>query len=216
MGLPLSILWGNTLEEWVILAHNDFPGIVGDELDWYPLLRLNSVPRRLLAIQTTPRDRHPALLSRLEPILVVTMPGVADTIKTVIDEMTHATKFKLVNWLHTENANLTNEDLNFSIDKPENRWNIHLVSYHTLLSRAKPSCNGQLSYCAWSFRIFHESHWSTTTNCVGLQIAMNAQVGFKLQVTTTPGFNSIWDGCYQMMWLFRGVHDDTEDDTETE
>jgi len=31
MGLPLSILWGNTLEEWVILAHNDFHGIVGEE-----------------------------------------------------------------------------------------------------------------------------------------------------------------------------------------
>jgi len=30
MGLPLSILWGNTLEEWVILADNDFPGIVGE------------------------------------------------------------------------------------------------------------------------------------------------------------------------------------------
>jgi len=37
MGLPLSILWGNTLEEWVILAHNDFPGIVGEERVWYPL-----------------------------------------------------------------------------------------------------------------------------------------------------------------------------------
>jgi hypothetical protein len=31
MGLPLSILWGNTLEDFVILAHNDFPGIVGEE-----------------------------------------------------------------------------------------------------------------------------------------------------------------------------------------
>jgi hypothetical protein len=31
MGLPLSILWGNTLEQWVILAHNDFPGIVSEE-----------------------------------------------------------------------------------------------------------------------------------------------------------------------------------------
>jgi hypothetical protein len=31
MGLPRSILWGNTLEEWVILARNDFPGIVGEE-----------------------------------------------------------------------------------------------------------------------------------------------------------------------------------------
>ena len=31
MGLPMSISWGNTLEEWVILAHNDFRGIVGEE-----------------------------------------------------------------------------------------------------------------------------------------------------------------------------------------
>jgi len=31
MGLPLSILWGNTLEEWVILADNDNPGIVSEE-----------------------------------------------------------------------------------------------------------------------------------------------------------------------------------------
>jgi SNF2 family DNA or RNA helicase len=27
MGLPLSILWGITLEEWVNLAQNDFPGL---------------------------------------------------------------------------------------------------------------------------------------------------------------------------------------------
>jgi len=31
MELPLSIIWGNTLEEWVILAHNDFPSIVGEK-----------------------------------------------------------------------------------------------------------------------------------------------------------------------------------------
>ena len=54
MGLPLSILWGNTLEEWMILAQNDFPGIVGKEWEWYPLLGLNSVPCRLLQIQSTP------------------------------------------------------------------------------------------------------------------------------------------------------------------
>jgi hypothetical protein len=29
MDLPLSILWGNTLEEWVILADKHFHGIVG-------------------------------------------------------------------------------------------------------------------------------------------------------------------------------------------
>jgi hypothetical protein len=30
MWLPLSILWGNTLAEWVILADNEFPSIVGE------------------------------------------------------------------------------------------------------------------------------------------------------------------------------------------
>jgi len=154
MGLPLSILWGNTLEEWVRLAHNDFPSIVSEEREWYPLQRLNSVPRCLLEIQSTPPHRDPALISALEPILVVTMPGVAETFKRVIHKMTHGTDFELVNLLQAENANLSHKDLNTSIDEPENRWNIHLVSYDTLTSRAKPSSNGQLSYCAWSFGIF--------------------------------------------------------------
>jgi hypothetical protein len=37
MSLPLSIGWGNTLDEWVILAHNDSPGIVGKERECYSL-----------------------------------------------------------------------------------------------------------------------------------------------------------------------------------
>ena len=78
----------------MILALNDFPGIVGEEHEWYPLQGLNSVPRRLLEIQTTPPHGHPALVSALEPMLVVTMPGVAETFKTVIDELTHGTIFQ--------------------------------------------------------------------------------------------------------------------------
>jgi len=167
MGLPLSVSWGNTLEEWVILAHNDFPGIVGEEREGYPLQRLNSVPRRLVEIQSTPPHGDPALISALEQMLVVTMPSVADTFKSVITEKTHVTNFRLVNLLHTENANLTHEHLNTSNDEPENRWNIHLVSYDTLTSRAKPSSNGQLSYCACSLGIFHESHRFETKNSVG-------------------------------------------------
>jgi len=216
MGLPLSILWGNTLEEWVILADNDFRGIVGEEREWYPLQRLNSVPRRLLEIQTTPPHGHPALVSALEPILVVTMPGLAETFKTVNNEMTHGTDFKLVNLLQADDANLTHEDLNTSINEPENRWNIHLVSYDTLTSRAKPSSNGQLSYCAWSFRIFDQSHRYMTKYSVGWHIAMNAKIGFKLQVTATPGFHSLYDWCFQTMWLFSGAPDNPEDDTVME
>jgi hypothetical protein len=54
MGLPLSILWGNTLAEWVYMVLNDFPGIIGEEREWYPLQRYNSVRCRLIEIQRTP------------------------------------------------------------------------------------------------------------------------------------------------------------------
>ena len=47
MGLPLPILWGNTLEEWVNIAQNTFPRIIGEEREWYPLQRHNPVPCRL-------------------------------------------------------------------------------------------------------------------------------------------------------------------------
>jgi len=214
--LPQSILWGNSLEEWVILAHNDFPSIVGEEQEWYLLQRLNSVPRRLLEIQSIPPHAHPALISALELILVVIMPRVAETFKSVIDKMAHGTNFKLVNLLHTDNANLTNEDLNTSIDEPEYRWNIHLVSYDTLTSRVKPASNGQLSYCVWSYGIFDESHQYKTKNSVGWQIVMTANIEFNLQLTATPGFYSLYDWCFQTMWLFSGAPDNPEDDTVME
>jgi len=213
MGLPLSILWGNTLEEWVDLAQNNFPGIIGDEREWYPLQRQNSVPRRLLGIQSTPPQGYPALTSAVEPILVVTMPGVAQMMNSVINDMTYGTTFKLINLLNAENGNLTQEDLNTSIDEPEIRWNIDLVLYDTSTSRAKPSCNGQLSHCSWSFGSFDESHRYKTKNSVGWRIAMNAIIGFKFQVTATPGFHSLYDWCFQMMWLFSGAPEEPEDET---
>jgi len=117
---------------------------------------------RLSEIRSTPPQGHPAPTSACEPMLVVTMPGVAETFKTVIDKMTYRTNFKLITLSHAENANLTHEDLNTSGDEPENRSNIDLMSYDTLTSRAKPSSNGQLSHCPWSFGIFDESHWDKT------------------------------------------------------
>jgi hypothetical protein len=89
MRLPLSILWVNTLSEWVNTVLNNFPGIVSEEREWYLLQRLNSVPQHLLEIQKTPPDRNPALISAHEPILVITIPGIADTLRTVINPMTH-------------------------------------------------------------------------------------------------------------------------------
>jgi hypothetical protein len=113
------------------LADNQFPGIVGEDREWFPLQRLTYVPRHLLKILTTPLHGDPALISAKEPILVVTMPGVAETFKTVIDKMTPGTDFKVVNLLHSEIENLTHRDLNANIDEPENQSKIHLVSYDT-------------------------------------------------------------------------------------
>ena len=86
------------------------------------------------------------------------MPGVAETLKGVIDEMTYGTEYKLINLLQAENTNLTHKDPDLAIDEPENRWSIPLVSYDTLTSRAKLSCNGQLSHYSWCAEIFDEFH----------------------------------------------------------
>jgi len=43
---------------------------------------------------------------------------------------------------------------------------------------------------------------------VGWQIAMNAKIGFKFQITATLGFHSLYDWCHQMMWLISGVPED--------
>jgi hypothetical protein len=48
-------------------------------------------------MQSTPPHSHPALISALEAILVVTMPGVAVTFKGFPDEMIHGTDFDLIN-----------------------------------------------------------------------------------------------------------------------
>jgi len=78
------------------------------------------VPWGLVQIQTTPPHVHPALILALELILVVTMPGVVKTFKTVIEEMTHGTDLNLVNMFYAKNEHLTHKDLNICIKKQGN------------------------------------------------------------------------------------------------
>jgi hypothetical protein len=51
---------------------------------------------------------------------------------------------------------------------------------------------------------------------MGWRIATNVRIGFKLQVTATPGFHSLYDWCYQTMWLFSGAPEDPEHETVME
>jgi hypothetical protein len=53
-------------------------------------------------------------------------------------------------------------------------------------------------------------------NSVGWRIAPNARIGFKLEVAATLEFHSLYDWCYQAMWLFSGAPEDQEDKTVME
>jgi hypothetical protein len=51
---------------------------------------------------------------------------------------------------------------------------------------------------------------------VGWPIAMKVRIAFKVQVTDTPGFHSLYDWCHQMMWLLSGVLEDPDNNTVME
>jgi len=53
-------------------------------------------------------------------------------------------------------------------------------------------------------------------NSMRWRIAMNARIGFKLQVTAMPGSHSLYDWCFQMLSLFSGAPEDPEDETVME
>jgi hypothetical protein len=89
-----------------------------------------------LEIPTSPPPVHSALVSTLEPNLIVSMAIVAEMLQTVIDEMTHGPNFKPVNMFHVENVNHTPEDLTTGDDQPNNQKNMHLVSQDTSTFRA--------------------------------------------------------------------------------
>ena len=45
---------------------------------------------------------------------------------------------------------------------------------------------------------------------------MTTRIAFKLQVTATTRFHSLYDWCHQTMWLFTGASEDPEDETVME
>jgi hypothetical protein len=51
--------------------------------------------------------------------LIVTLPGICETFKSVIKDMSYNMDFTIIDLLDLNNYNLTNEDLNASADEPE-------------------------------------------------------------------------------------------------
>lgn len=172
---PQSISWGNPLDTSVNMAQKVFPDIIGDEHVWYPLQRMNLVPGCLFKMQATPAQQHLEMTSAVDPFEVVTGSGEAGIFRNVINRMRYGTNYKLVNLSDPETVNLTNEDLNTSIDKPESRWHVQLVLYNTITFRVKPSSNSQSLHCSWSFWIYNDSCRFKQKYCDGWQIAMHAR-----------------------------------------
>jgi len=77
-------------------------------------------------IQNAAAVGHPELTPSLKAILVVTMPGVAEAFKCVMDNISYETNFTLVNLLDTRNLNFAHEDWNICLHEPDKRWNMQL------------------------------------------------------------------------------------------
>jgi len=170
----------------------------------------------LLEIQTSSPLGYSVHSSGVEPILVVAMSSVAEGLRSIINEMTYATDFKLVNMFCENNANFTRNDQYTKNTEPESRWNIHRVSYDTLTCIVRPSSNGHLLYSSWSFGVFDKSHQYKTKNTVKWKIMITFRIEFKLQVTAVPGFHLLCNRCYKSISIFSDTTNDPENHTAIE
>jgi len=64
--------------------------------------------------------------------------------------------------------------------------------------------------------IFDQFHPYKTKNSVRRHCAMKVRTGLILQVTVMLGFESLYDWCYLMIWLFSGAPGDPENNTVME
>jgi hypothetical protein len=198
------------------MVQNNSPHNISEEQEGYTLQRYNSLHWSCWEMQTTSLDTNSVKLPGLESLVKVSMPWLLLIFVRLFNVINDWADYKLLNIFHIRNANLTHNDLNARIDKQENWWNVHNDSYSTLKSRATLLGNGRLSYCLWSIGMFIQSHQFKAKNGECWWIAINASVRLKLQATAIWRFNSIFDSCYQMMWLLSGASEDLENNTVLE
>lgn len=116
-GLPLSIMKGKIFYKRLNVPQKEFPWNISNKLKWFPLQKLNSVPRHVLSIKTTLPQRPHVLTSALLSILVVKITRMAEMFKPGIDKMIEGTNLKLITLLNVKHANLTHKDLLTDIHK---------------------------------------------------------------------------------------------------
>jgi hypothetical protein len=71
-------------------------------------------------IEITPAVGQSAHTSALKPISVISMSSVAEPRQRVCEVMTYGTDVKPVIELDMDNVKVTNNDLNTSVEQPEN------------------------------------------------------------------------------------------------
>jgi len=128
-------------------------------------------------------------------MFTVTIARVAETLNSVIDQMTYGRDLTHVNLLGGENMNLAYKDLNASSDKQAKQWIIDHVLYDILTSWAKRSSNGQLSYWLWSIGIFNKSYW----------LGPNIMWASKLRSVHELNSNFKWQHCRHPIYTRCGV-----------
>jgi len=158
VGLPMSMIWGNTHVKWGNITQSDNLRITSDKQEWYWSRRLNPVPHHLAKIQATASLRHSVLTLACKPILVVTVTSVGTSFKSTINVILYVADFKYATLFNLVHDNFPHNNQKTSITESKNWWKNHVTMYNTLTSRAKALSVWQLSYWLWSCQNIHGSH----------------------------------------------------------
>jgi hypothetical protein len=198
----LPVLFNLSLGGWCQAVETGFSTLSAVQKQWYPCTHPNPVPRRLLQLLD---DKPTTDLPPWNPVLCVVLPSVRATFIGAINTITKGTPFSVRDLCAEDAGDLTHAHLNFCVEHPERRWDIHVITYDTFTSRAQRNENDtvrQLTNCQWSWGIFDEAHRFKGPKSKGWSVASEAQIGFKVQVTATPAYHSLKDWGNTTRWLF--------------
>ena len=200
---PLSFFFGRTFRQWQNEVEQEFAGLSEVQRGWYPCTHPRPVPRRLQQLLDegmTTQDIAP-----WHPVLCVVLPSVRETFVAATRTITHGTRFAIRDLSAEGGSELSHTHLNFSMNHPTRMWDIHVITYNAFTERSQRNPSGsprQLTDCTWAWGIFDESHRYKTPKSIGWKAAMEAKIGFKVQVTATPAYHSLRDWTNISRWLF--------------
>jgi hypothetical protein len=76
-------------------------------------------------------------------------------------------------------GNLTHAHINFCVEHPKRRWDIHLITCYTLMRRVQTY---EIANWQWSWGIFDEAHYFKDLKFVGSSVASEAKFVSKCKL----------------------------------